>query len=63
MIGEEILINIMRVADLTDDEDIAIRRMLVTALRESDVDFTGLMQHGLPERDDDHSPPISPPTG
>jgi hypothetical protein len=44
MIGEESLINIIRAADFDDGEDVAIRKLLVTALRESGADLTELSQ-------------------
>jgi hypothetical protein len=40
MTAEECLVQIINAADVDDHEDIAIRKALVIALKESDIDFT-----------------------
>jgi hypothetical protein len=46
MIGEAHLINIMRAADRDDPDDVALRELMVSALRECYVDFTELLRRG-----------------
>jgi hypothetical protein len=43
MIGEESLMNIIRAADPNDGEDVAIRKLLVSALRDIGADLTELL--------------------
>jgi hypothetical protein len=43
MIGEANLSKIMRAADRDDPDDVAIRKLIVSALRESRADFTELL--------------------
>jgi hypothetical protein len=46
MIGEAHLIKIMRAADRDDPDDVALRELMVSALRECYVDFTELLHRG-----------------
>jgi hypothetical protein len=45
MIGEETLMNIIRAADPNDGDDVAIRKLLVSALRDIGADLTELLHH------------------
>jgi hypothetical protein len=58
MINEETLINILEAADFTDPEDLRIRTLLIAALRNIRVDFSGLMRRPILAPDGRHSPPI-----
>jgi hypothetical protein len=44
MIGEESLMNIIRAADPHDSDDVAIRKLLVSALRDIGADLTELLR-------------------
>ena len=58
MINEETLIDILEAADFADPEDLRIRSLLIAALRQSRVDFNGLVRRTMLARDDRHSPPL-----
>jgi hypothetical protein len=48
MIGEANLIKIMRAADRDDPDDVALRKLMVSALRECRADFTELLHSSTP---------------
>ena len=48
MIGEANLIKIMRAADRNDPDDVALRKLIVSALRECRADFTVLLHRSTP---------------
>jgi hypothetical protein len=48
MIGEANLIKIMRAADRDDADDVALRKLMVSALRECRADFTELLHSSTP---------------
>src|SRR5258707_3771272 len=48
MIGEANLIKIMRAADRDDPDDVALRKLMVSALRECGTDFTELLHSSTP---------------
>lgn len=56
MVNDEALINILEAADSEDIEDLRIRFLLITALRESSYDYTALQRRTNPERHNHHSP-------
>jgi hypothetical protein len=58
MINEETLIDILQAADFADPEDLRIRSLLIAALRQSRIDFNGLVRRTMPASADRHSPPL-----
>jgi hypothetical protein len=51
MIGEANLIKIMRAADRDDPDDVALRELMVSALKECGSDFTELLHSCTPWMD------------